>query len=327
MSEQPPDDVATSRPEDSDDSPATAGRTAGRLARRALFAGAAGLGAAGLITAVRPGRAQAADGDPVYQGDYNIAADTTTMDSTSGTGLYGITQVGYEAGVEGEDISSSDHSSGVVGFSQSGNGVSGQTEGLGPTGQAGVVGHDTSSGGGNFGVLGISTKGTGVQGTTQANGQSGASGIDTSSGGGHGTYGRSTNGTGAYGRTEANGQAGVVGVDSSTGGGYGVQGSSTAGTGVQAQSSSGTALSVLGVASFDRSGTAVVAGTAGSPQNSVTVDLVTLTKASTVLATAQAYLSGVTVAAAVPDPAASSFTIYLTQAVTTSFPVAWFILG
>jgi hypothetical protein len=104
-------------------------------------------------------------------------------------------------------------------------------------------------------------------------------------------------------------------------------GSSTAGTGVRAQSSSGTALAVAGVARFDRSGTAVVAGTAGSPQNSVTVDLVKLAAASLILATPQTYLPGVAVAAAVPDPAASSLTIYLTQAVTSPVTVAWFILG
>jgi hypothetical protein len=46
-----------------------------------------------------------------------------------------------------------------------------------------------------------------------------------------------------------------------------------------------------------------------------------------VLATPQTYIPGVAVAAAVPDPAARSFTIYLTQAVTSPVTVAWFILG
>ena len=63
------------------------------------------------------------------------------------------------------------------------------------------------------------------------------------------------------------------------------------------------------------------------PATSVTVTGIALSPASLVLATPPAYLAGVGVAAAVPNPGASSFTIYLTAPVTLSFAVGWFIAG
>ena len=46
-----------------------------------------------------------------------------------------------------------------------------------------------------------------------------------------------------------------------------------------------------------------------------------------ILATPQAYLPGVAVAAAVPAPAGDSFAIHLTQPVASPVQVAWFVLG
>jgi hypothetical protein len=279
--------------------------------------------------------------------------------SRNGVGVYGgtgATSVAFgisaSCGLYGQDTSKGGGFGGY-GTSANGTGVQGVTTAKGQSGASGI---DNSTGGGHgtygrstngTGAYGISTNGAGVQGTTQANGESGVSGIDNSTAGGHGTYGRSANGTGAYGRTSANGKAGVAGVDASADGGYGVQGSSTAGTGVQgssaagtgvqgssaagtgvlASSSTGTALDVVGIASFDRSGSTVVPGSVGAPQTSVTVNLITLSPASLILATPQTYLPGVAVAAVVTDPAARSFTIYLTQAVTSAFSVAWFVIG
>jgi hypothetical protein len=78
---------------------------------------------------------------------------------------------------------------------------------------------------------------------------------------------------------------------------------------------------------FSRSGTATVAGTSSAAQTSVKVTGVKLTASSMILATPQAHHAGVGVAAAVPDVAAKSFTLYPTAAVKTTIKVAWFIIG
>ena len=314
-------------------------REAAGYGRRALMLGAAGAGAGIAAGLVGSGQAQAANGNPVLLGESNSATRATAVSSRSSDGLQGTTSADLQSGVVGSDSSSgggfgvsasSKHGFGVAATAPEGTGVYGGTgpaaSPFGVSGSYGLYGEDTSTGGGH-GVAGASTNGTGVRGTTQANGQSGIAGIDTSAGGGHGSYGRSSNGTGAYGSTAGDGQAGVRGVDTSTGGGYGVQGTSTAGTGVWAQSGFGTALAVAGVATFDRSGIATVPGAANSPQDSVTVSLVTLTSASLILATPQTYVPGVTVAAVVPDPATRSFVIYLSEAVTSPVAVGWFIIG
>ena len=53
----------------------------------------------------------------------------------------------------------------------------------------------------------------------------------------------------------------------------------------------------------------------------------TLTAASLVLATLQQDRAGVWVRSAVPNVAASSFTVHLSKAVSASTGVAWFILN
>lgn len=182
------------------------------------------------------------------------------------------------------------------------------------------------------------TAGTGIQGSTATDGQSGVAGIDTSTGdSAHGVFGRSHNGTGVYGRTGAADGIGVWGDDASADGaigvqgvsptGFGVFGTSDSGVGVVADSLSGIALEVTGVARFSRSGTATVAGTSKAAKNSVTVTGVRLTSSSHVLVTAQTHVAGVGVAAAVPDPAKGSFTIYLTKSVKTHLHIAWFVVG
>jgi hypothetical protein len=54
---------------------------------------------------------------------------------------------------------------------------------------------------------------------------------------------------------------------------------------------------------------------------------VALTSLSLILATLQQDHAGVYVRSAVPNPAASSFTIYLSKEVTVSTSVAWFVVN
>jgi hypothetical protein len=78
-----------------------------------------------------------------------------------------------------------------------------------------------------------------------------------------------------------------------------------------------------GVTRFSRSGVAAVrAGT-----TSVTVTDVALTQDSAVLATLQNRVHGVYLHAAETDPAAGSFTIFLTAAPAQDVRVAWFAVG
>jgi hypothetical protein len=131
-----------------------------------------------------------------------------------------------------------------------------------------------------------------------------------------------------------------TGVFGSTDSGVGVQASSKTGRALWASAGTGgtaatlvapkagsTALAVGGVASFSRSGIATVAGTTAAPKSSVKVTGVPLGATSIVLATLQQVSGAVAIKAAVPNVAASSFTIYLTEPVSTSINIGWFILN
>jgi hypothetical protein len=130
-------------------------------------------------------------------------------------------------------------------------------------------------------------------------------GVSGSSGSGDGVEGLSSTGNGVHG----------------IGGAIGVLGECPAGTGVAA--SGATALAMQGPAVFSRSG--IVTVRAG--QSSATQTGVALTSLSLVLATLQQDHTGVYVRSAVPNPAASSFTIHLAKAVTVSTNVAWFVVN
>jgi hypothetical protein len=146
---------------------------------------------------------------------------------------------------------------------------------------------DTDSG---IGVLAHSGSGIGVSG---------------GSGSGDGVEGLSSTGNGVHG----------------VGGAIGVLGECPAGTGVAA--SGATALAVQGPAVFSRSGILTVA----AGKSPATQTGVALTSLSLVLATLQQDRTGVYVRSAVPNPAASSFTIHLAKAVTASTNVAWFVVN
>jgi hypothetical protein len=113
--------------------------------RRELFAGAAGaLAVAVAETVAGAAPAQAANGDPVLQGDDNGPATSRTMvltasntefasladPNTSGKGSLGVFGHGQDAGVLGEGAGT--HASGVVGDGGgNGDGVHGNGNGIG----------------------------------------------------------------------------------------------------------------------------------------------------------------------------------------------------
>ena len=74
---------------------------------------------------------------------------------------------------------------------------------------------------------------------------------------------------------------------------------------------------------FNRSGVVTVA----AGKSSVTQTGVALTSASLVLATLQQKQGGISVLAAVPNIAGSSFTVFVSKAVPASTNVAWFIVN
>jgi hypothetical protein len=234
--------------------------------------------------------------------------------SLGGTGVSGSGSIGVQGVSDGF---------GVYGKSTSGVGVHGTTASSSKNALEGVA---TNSSGGN-GVFGSSVAGTGVYGQASGAGHSAVVGSDVSAAGGFGVHGISVAGSGVYGSTTANGRYGVLGADTSSSGGYGISGTSTKGTAVSAASASGTALAVTGVAKFSRSGRVTIAGTAAAPKTSIVVSGVVLTATSLVLPAIQGYIAGIGVAGVVPNVPGSSFTIYLTAAVSTSVNIAWFVVG
>ena len=198
-------------------------------------------------------------------------------------------------------------------------------------GVAALAGTATGSGTGVIGnsdsgdaVLGTSVGGAGVHGTSSGSGSGVHGTIDGPSG--IGVFGENPSGTAVggisgasdgVGGTSTSGN-GVHGVSST---GVGVSGECAAGTGVLAAGK--TALKVKGPAVFSRSGILTVA--AGS--SSATKTGVALSSASLVLATLQQDRAGVWVRSAVPNVAASSFTIHLSKAVSARAKVAWFVVN
>jgi hypothetical protein len=142
--------------------------------------------------------------------------------------------------------------------------------------------------------------GNGVEGTGGASGD-GVVGVGGS------------NGNGVVGRGGRNG-AGVIGTGGESGG-----------VGVVAESDDGDALHVNGPAIFSRSGMVVVP----SDEKTAVVAVPGLTAASLVLAVMQNKTGKVAVQAAVPDVAASQFTVFLSKAPAApdTATVAWFVVN
>jgi hypothetical protein len=260
----------------------------------------------------------------------------------SGTGVHGLSErgVGIYALANGAEpaVVAENSSSGAALFAKgrNGDGIIATTIAIN---RSAVVGENT--GGGGYGVVGRTNAELkpGVWGDNigRGNGVYGLSNGPLASG----VYGsNSSDGYGVAGRTGSSVRAGTLGDN--TGSGPGVTGESAAGTGVLGvshgagdatasngigvramASGSGTALSVNGKAKFSRSGTLIIPAGASK----VTVSGVSLSEASFVLATLQAYRAGIAIAAVVPNAAAGSFTIRLTKAVTSSTKVAWFVVN
>jgi hypothetical protein len=267
MSEQPNENDGMSN-EDGDGRD----KAISKYGRRALMLGAAaGMGAAASLVAGAES-AEAANGGPVLLGEANSAKGTTSVTSTKGDGLSGITKADDYGGVLGEDHSPGG-GFGLQGYSDAGNGLYAQSVGGSgiPGYKAGVIGDSNT----NDGVVGQSSAENGVVGVTTANGQSGVYGEDASSDGGYGVYGSSTNGFGVYGTSSANprseGAGGVYGVDTSSEGTHGVSGVSTNGYGVFASSETSFALYALFGGAFIN-GDATVTGTLSKGGGSFKID-------------------------------------------------------
>jgi hypothetical protein len=152
-------------------------------------------------------------------------------------------------------------------------------------------------------------------------------------------WGTSASGHGAG--VRGNGRWGVIGEGTHTGvngaGFVGVRGASSivhggeAGVGVWAQAAipGSTALRAdgpsefNGVTTFSRSG--VVTARRGSAR--VTVSGVRLTSGTAILATLQNHVAGLVLHAVETDPAAGSFTIFLSTAPDRDVRIGWFALG
>jgi hypothetical protein len=248
-------------------------------------------------------------------------------------GQYGVQGVSGNYGVYGEGTG--EGGTGVFGTGVDG-GVYGQTTG---DGSYGVWGEDSS--GGAYGVQGTSLSGTGVYGV----GPIGVFGTgykfgvqgtdrwfteDVSS-----AIAVSASVTNAYNPSPAlqaqsigTGSAVEASIDNTSNTSPAVS-ATTNGTGpaILASNTGGTALQVDGVATFSRSGVAKVTGTSSKPKTSVVVSDVVLSTSSMVLTTPQGHVAGVAVAGVVLDVSTGSFTIYLTEAVSVSLHIAWFVVG
>lgn len=289
-----------------------------------------------------------ADGQPIIQGsgaNKNNTEDSATQlanhahGGADGTGLYLFGAPSDRESQGGDGLYSvSYRGCAVRACSYNGDGVYGATRsngagvhGVSAAGTA-VYGQDT---GGGTGVQGNSPRGVGARGSGMWAGVVG----EASDAAGFGVEGINRHGLqGGYGvlgfaRTGVwgDGTIGVIGRGL-TQYGIGVEGdalgatsANAGGIGVYATAPNpgSTALQVRGSAVFSSGGHVTVP--AGSDR--ITVTRPTLGPASMVLATVQQDKPGVAVRAAVPDPAAGSFTVFPTQTSATETAVAWFVIN
>jgi hypothetical protein len=312
-----------------------------------VLVGAAGaLAVVAAETATHATSAQAANGDPVLQGADNGPTTSRTMVFTAnsrefaslcdqgshGKGSVGVFGHGFDAEVYGESAGAGVQGEGgpsgigVVGVGGAhGNGV--DDAGAGVKGVGGGVGAGVSGAGGLDNGIGVYGSGAGFgSGVSGTGGINGGTGVTGSGGANNGVgvvgAGGGSNGIGVWGTAQGTG-AGVLGI--------GLHGPAVHGQanfadaiGVLAENiAGGVAFKAVGRASFSRSGVLTVR----AGKSAVTKAGVALTSASLVLATLQENRAGVFVQSAVPDVAASSFTVHLSKAVTAATKVAWFIVN
>ena len=279
----------------------------------------AGIGAWAARGAAAP--AAAADGDPVRLGRRNLASSTTRIvDTTASSTAVRARDSGPGAiGLQGVSV----EGTGVHGLSRDANGVQGES-----VFGVGVSGHSIEPG--STAVSGDSTSGVGVQGGSHGGvGVQGNSQFSVAVRGGNvsetdpAIQGWAQNGqTGVMGRSTAFDEfdpiasplhVGVFGVADRPGG-----------RGVLARSRDGRALQASGRVRFSTSGATTIP--AGASEVTVTPEFRVVASAK-VLATAQSDPgSPATVRFVTIDPAASTFTVHMTEPVATSTSVAWFAL-
>lgn len=235
-------------------------------------------------------------------------------DGGGGWGVVGRSNADQKAGVWGDNVSTSNGGNNGVFGSSHGSLASG-VYGENLAGGFGVAGRANGT---RAAVLGDNTgAGDGIEAVAVASGKSAIFAHHIHANNGWGVFGLSENGTGIYGQGTANGVEGKsVGA---------------AGAGVLAQNTGGgPALVAVGPSTLAgkinapaRSGKVVVP--AGSA--TVTKTGVPLTAQSLVMATVQQNVPGIYLRAAVPNPAASSFTIYLSGNAPTATTIAWFVVN
>jgi hypothetical protein len=267
-----------------------------RRSRRSILAAAAGAALATAASAVaKPLPADAADGDVVHVGDFNLVGTVTTGVSCSGTG----------PALRGTTTHDGSSAIGVLGYAATGpaTGVTGQADGKRGVGVHGIA--TNVDGQFAYGIIGESLGNGGIGVLGQSRGQS-------------------SNGTGVSGSSDSPNGTGVVGTASA---GTGVQGGAVDGIGVLATTVTGTALAVNGKATFSRSGRASVP----AGKSHVDVDIPGgLLASANILATIQGFRSGVYVAGVRPNyPASGKARIYLNKVASASAvtSVGWFVVG
>ena len=245
----------------------------------------------------------------------------------TGTGVAGST-----ANAKGAAVSGVNSAAGTAGFLGGPNGVQGSSggqasavEGIATGSGSGVEGSCSGSGrgvtgwatGGGNAVAGFATKtGSGVVGSASG---AGDGVVGSASGAGDGVRGFAVDHNGVHGTATGSHGVGVYGENAATKT-FGVVGGIN---GVEAWEGHGyRALRVEGHASFSRSGVLTIA--AGMSIGKIAS--IPISAESYVLATLQQYRSGVNVAAAVPNVAADSISIYLNKKVTAATKVAWFVI-
>jgi hypothetical protein len=227
------------------------------------------------------------------------------------TGVFGTASADLGTGVWGKGASSpTSNSVGVIG--------EGDTGVLGG-GIFGVLGSAASAGIGVYGSASNAAGAPPVFGKTGVVGQSDAGGTAVVGFTGV-TAHQPPPDTGIYGRSDTGG-AGGRGLTGFCSAGIGLLGQTETGVGVRAYcgNNTGVGLQVTGKAAFDRSGKLTI--TAG--HSSITKTGIGLSALSFILATLQKNVAGLFIQAVVPNPAGSSFTIYLNKAPTVSVVVAW----
>jgi hypothetical protein len=311
--------------------------------RRAMLAALGGtvLGVAGSLMS-RPARVLAVangnvqlghgfndtDNDSAVETRVNATADGITAFSAhqpaTGYGIYGLADGG--TGILGTSFAGT--GVGVHGSNTTTTGTGVQGDGFyGPTSSSvgvlgtGIYGVYGSSGTGGIGMLGSAslTGPASVYGFTGVIGQADAGGTGVV-----GFIGAAEAApppdVGVYGRADSNGTS-SRGVKGQSTGGVGVMGQTVSGVAVYAYcpTNTGVGLRVTGKAAFDRSGKVTV--TAG--HSSVAKTGLAMTSSSFIIATLQTNVAGLYIQAVVPNPAGSSFTIYLNKAPTKNVVVAW----